>query len=157
MNLTYLINKLTEIRDQVGDLPAEVLYAGPITAICVSSNKVAFEFAMEIEDGKSRWAKWEAMFTLANIEVLNSWEIPNQCWPQAYMKLRAENPWWLIQVPQGIIQIGWRKRVISIDWSGTSFRGIITEDNVTKSDTMVHAWSEEKAIEYLKALKEHIS
>lgn len=68
-----------------------------------------------------------------------------------------QNPWWLIQVPQGIIQIGWRKRVISIDWSGTSFRGIITEDNVTKSDTMVHAWSEEKAIEYLKALKEHIS
>ena len=62
------------------------------------------------------------------------------------------DPWWLVRTSRGLIKIGWRKRVINIDWSDTNLRVIVTPDDVTKSVVMVHAWSEEKAVEYLKAL-----
>lgn len=95
-----------------------------------------------------------ALFDLANIKVLNIWEIPNEYWPKTerYAELRETNPWWLVKTPAGIIKIGNRKRVISIDWSDTKIRGEITKDDVTKSDDMVHAWSMPKALEYMTAL-----
>lgn len=57
-----------------------------------------------------------------------------------------------MKTPKGLIQIGWRKRVISIDWSDTGIRRVVTEDDVTKDDTMVHAYSYAKALAYLTAL-----
>lgn len=49
------------------------------------------------------------------------------------------------------ILIGWRKRVINIDWSqwGYDFSYLFTNENVTKGKDGIHAWGEEKAIEYL--------
>lgn len=67
-----------------------------------------------------------------------------------------EDPWWLIKTPRGMIQIGWRYRVINIDWSETPVRQIITQDDVTKSTTNVHAWSVAKAIEYLTELRKSL-
>jgi hypothetical protein len=64
-----------------------------------------------------------------------------------------EDHWWLVKVDQGYIKIGWRKRVINIDWSETPLRKIITPDDVTKSGDMVHAWSIAKAIEYLTEVR----
>lgn len=95
-----------------------------------------------------------AIFTLAGIQVLNLWELANRYWPtvDAYLKIRAESPWWLVKTPFGLIMIGWRKRVINIDWSDTSLRVVVTKDDVTKDETHVHAWEEVKAVEYLKAL-----
>ncbi len=61
-------------------------------------------------------------------------------------------PWWFVKTGMGWIEIGWRKRVISIDWSETHVRAIVTCDETTKDDHSVHAWSEEKALEYLKSL-----
>lgn len=60
--------------------------------------------------------------------------------------------WWFVKTPCGWIKIGWRKRVINIDWSDTPIRKIITEEETTKDESHVHAWSEEKALTYLKAL-----
>lgn len=99
-----------------------------------------------------------ALFALSDIPVLNTWELPNQYWPDVdeYAEIRKQNPWWLVKTPVGLIQIGWRKRVISINWSDTAIHAIITEDDVTKSQEMVHAYSEEKAIQYLKVLSTHI-
>ncbi len=69
-----------------------------------------------------------------------------------------ENPprqtWWFVKTEIGWVEIGWRKKVISIDWSDTDIRAVITNDDVTKEAHFVHAWSIEKALEYLKALKE---
>lgn len=63
-----------------------------------------------------------------------------------------DRPWWEIDfVNVGPIVIGWRKRVIVIDWSktGSSLVGGITSDDTTRDDTMIHAWGYGKAIEYL--------
>lgn len=111
-----------------------------------------------------------ALFTVAGIVVLKVWQLPNGYWPTAtpddwsdpqqvsdfvrYAQLRESSPWWLVRTSFGLVKIGWRKRVLNIDWSDTSIREIVTADDVTKEPTMCHAWSELKAVEYLKSLAE---
>lgn len=95
-----------------------------------------------------------SLFALARIDTSKQWEIRNKYWPPAYVERIANSPWWLVKTTKGIIEIGWRKRVISIDWSDTDIRKIVTLDQVTKDETSVHAYSEEDAITYLKSLAE---
>lgn len=98
----------------------------------------------------------ESLFTLANITILNIWELKNKYWPDAYTDMILNNPWWLVKTEFGLIEIGPRKRVINIDWSDTKIRKIITEDDVTKNEIMVHAWSMTKALEYLINLNKEL-
>lgn len=99
-------------------------------------------------------AKVRALMELADIPVLSLHRIENKYWPNNghYEEIRRESPWWLVRTPFGLIEIGWRKRVISIDWENTDLRGQVTDDDVTKSETMVHAWSYVKALTYLTEL-----
>lgn len=96
----------------------------------------------------------ESIFILAGVKILGIWRLENQYWPrcEGYDRVRAESPWWLIKTREGMIKIGWRKRVISIDWSDTGLCRYPTKDDTTMTSSMVHAWTVEKAIEYLKAL-----
>ncbi len=89
------------------------------------------------------------MFALAHIPILKVWEIKNQYWND-----RSFNPWWLVRTPKGMIEIGWRKNVLSIDWEDTPVRSIITTASVTKTETLVHAWSIQDAITNLIRLGE---
>lgn len=65
-------------------------------------------------------------------------------------------PWFIVDTPWGPLRIGYRKRVINIDWSdtqinhngGVTFKG----EGVTIGRTYIHAWGKEKAIEYLRVL-----
>lgn len=75
-----------------------------------------------------------AMFVTANIPILEFKELKNQFPDGTY-------PWWFVKTPKGWIEIGW------IDWSDTDIRKSVTTD-----DTMVHAWTELKAAEYLTTL-----
>lgn len=100
----------------------------------------------------------DAIFILAGIPVEKKWELANKYWPDTpeYADIRSKNPWWLVQTPYGMVEIGWRKRVIQIDWSDTKFRGIVTPDQVTQEETLVHAWSYSKAVAYMTDLKRMI-
>jgi hypothetical protein len=64
--------------------------------------------------------------------------------------------WLLVMTPVGPIQIGWRKRVISIDFSQTvleeSAGELFPSEDVTKYDQVVHAWGYEKAKEYIERI-----
>lgn len=97
----------------------------------------------------------EALFLTAGLPVQKVWELPNGYWPEHpdYAEMRAQTPWWLVQTAIGLVQVGWRKRVMDIDWSGTSIRTIVTEDDVTKNEEHVHAWSNDKAVAYLITLR----
>ncbi len=101
---------------------------------------------------KSR-AEAQSIMLLAGFDVVRTWELANRYWPDAPTYDSVRRPWWLFETDIGLIQIGWRKRVINIDWEATSIRIVVTEDDVTKDDAHVHAWSVEKAITYLRALK----
>lgn len=101
----------------------------------------------------------EALFKLADIPVEKIWEISNKYWPDTpqYTDIRRNNPWWLVKtIPYGMFEIGWRKRVIQIDWSDTGKYTTVTADDVTKNGTMVHAWSYAKAVEYLTEWKKQV-
>jgi len=94
----------------------------------------------------------EAVATLSGLEVERVWELANGYWPDSPDYDEVRTPWWLLQTEIGLIQLGWRKNVIHIQWDACAVRGIVTSDEVSKGDTYVHAWSTEKAIEYLREL-----
>jgi len=62
-------------------------------------------------------------------------------------------PWLEVTTIKGLIKIGWRKRVINLDWSESDIdvdaESIFAQENVTKGDKLIHCWGYEKAIEYL--------
>lgn len=66
------------------------------------------------------------------------------------------NPWLKVQTFRGPITIGWRKRVINIDWSESnialSANDLFPSEDVTKGDKYIHAWGYEKAKAYLAVL-----
>lgn len=66
----------------------------------------------------------------------------------------AARPWWEIEFEGvGPVVVGWRKRVIVIDWSKTGRQlmpKMVTEDDVTKNAVLVHAYGYGKAIMYLQ-------
>jgi hypothetical protein len=99
--------------------------------------------------------EFEAIFTLAGLPIEKTWVLENNYWPKMPTYFDIATPWYLFRTPLGLIRIGWRKRVISIHWEDTPIRCEVTADEVTKEDTMVHAWTPEKAVEYLKELRKH--
>jgi RNA polymerase subunit RPABC4/transcription elongation factor Spt4 len=68
-------------------------------------------------------------------------------------------PWYKVKTDCIEILIGWRSKVISIQSSHPqiNFVELFSDENVTKETNLIHAWGEEKCIEYLKRIKESIS
>lgn len=113
----------------------------------------AWELRRQFEErAKREEEEFRAIFTLAGIEIQKTWYLQNNYWPNHPDYFDIRTPWYLFRTPLGLIRIGWRKRVISIHWEDTPIKKTVTEDNVTKDEQMVHAYTPEKAIEYLKAL-----
>jgi hypothetical protein len=103
----------------------------------------------------------QALFLLAGITVKKIRALPDGYSydpdDDRYFSTPPYQVWWFVKTAVGWIEIGWRKRVININWEDLPVRTIVTDDNVTKNFEMVHAYSEEKAIEYLAALSREIT
>lgn len=120
----------------------------------------------------------EGLFRVAGFKVKRTWELPNgycggsasvlrdiedklspnYTYPPLEERIKTclwplRSPWWLVLTDFGPIEIGWRKRVISIDWSATNIRGVVTTDETTKGLGHVHAWTMDAAVRYLTALR----
>ena len=80
-------------------------------------------------------------------------EIPNGYCSQYCCK---HLPWFIVTTQVGRVKIGWRKRVIQIDWSETrntkNSEELFAKEDVTKEAKMIHAWSYEDAKRYLEAI-----
>lgn len=119
---------------------------------CPSCRGKGFTYERPIEAPKITKEQVQAFFFLAGIQIKDIHEIANGYWPDSYVELRAASPWWLVETYRGLIKIGSRKRVIEVDWSRTGAKGVVTEDDVTKSETYVHAWDGIKLLTYLMKL-----
>lgn len=70
--------------------------------------------------------------------------------------------WFIIKTDNGDIKIGWRKRVIQIEWLDNykQFRFNGENEDVTKEfsrkERYIHAWNTEKTIDYLRQAKRTI-
>lgn len=100
--------------------------------------------------GKEATEKLIGLFTGRDIFVQ---EIPNEYWNED-----VHNPWLIVTTKKGHIKIGWRKRVIVIDWSASIIEAesdtLFPDEDVTKGEKYIHAWGYEKAQEYIdKILK----
>lgn len=115
-----------------------------------TQSKYRYQLVREEKNAKPIFPEEQvkAFFTVAGISVSKMWPVLNRYWGEN----NTRGPWWLVKTELGYIQLGWRKRVISIDWSDTAIRKIVTEDNVTKGMDHVHAYSEEDVVKYLKQL-----
>jgi hypothetical protein len=81
-------------------------------------------------------------------------QIPNEYGPYGA-------PWLVVTTNIGRIKLGWRKRVINIDWSQTIVKTeaeeLFKEEEVTKGysgEFYVHAWGYEKAKKYIDKIHE---
>ncbi len=86
--------------------------------------------------------------------VLN--DIPNEYWRPSVDCIPP--PWFLVELPEGDIKIGKRKNVINIDTSKFSKIDCSELFEKEKADVTVwkdgiHAWGDEKAVEYLTKIR----
>lgn len=102
-----------------------------------------------IENGKEVKKKILALFN----EPIFVEEIPNGYCSRACC---INYPWFIVTTKIGHIKIGWRKRVINIDWSKTIVKAtaenLFPNEEVTMEGHSIHAWGYEKAKEYLDIL-----
>lgn len=106
----------------------------------------------EIEaEAKKMVEKLKAVFLLADIEIKSFHQLPNgYCGDQCC----SHRPWGLAETKYGLIKIGWRKRVISIEWpteAEVNGKNVKSKDEewITHWEAGVHAYGWAKAVEYL--------
>ncbi|HBA71762.1 MAG TPA: hypothetical protein DCZ63_06090 [Geobacter sp.] len=65
-------------------------------------------------------------------------------------------PWFVVTTKIGRFTIGWRKRVINIDWSDTTCKlagsEIFAGEDTTIGFRFIHAWGLDKATEYVSKI-----
>jgi hypothetical protein len=100
----------------------------------------------EIKKVRQEYVYFREVFEKAGATGALLKEIPN-----SYCPCETCGPWFVARLPYGDITIGWRKRVINIDWSSTKvdLSGLFLEEDTTKGAHMIHAWGKDKAIDYV--------
>jgi len=95
-------------------------------------------------------AEFTALFMRVEIPILELRVIPNEYYPHPQAL-----PWVKVETYRGEIKLGWRKRVINIDWSNSQLKAspsLFGTESVTKWEGGIHAWSMEDAAKYLSRL-----
>ena len=86
--------------------------------------------------------------------------IPNQYCSRYCCEM---SPWYKVTTPKGVITIGWRKRVIHLEWEPRVTGGINADTlfpnekvygdvDVTRYDCVIHAYGYDKAKQYLSVI-----
>lgn len=107
--------------------------------------------AQRANDARERF---DVIFSKAGFTQISLAEIPNQYCPCIICE-----PWYRARTEVGTITIGWRKRVINIDWSRATradLRPLFANEPVTKEAGLIHAYGEAKAEEYLRRVREEL-
>ena len=98
-------------------------------------------------------AEIEKVFVDAGFPAIFMEPIPNEYFgDNDPWSLRS--PWYIVTTRIGHFKVGWRKRVLVLDWERTEVKTtadtLFQNEDVTKGEHMIHCWSYAKATEYLK-------
>jgi hypothetical protein len=66
--------------------------------------------------------EFEEAFEKSGLPAVYMEEIPNEYWPEPYVIGRALSPWFVCTTRVGHFKVGWRKRVIVLDWERTDVK-----------------------------------
>jgi len=92
---------------------------------------------------------FKEIFKEAGIEIVKIANIRNQ-----YCDCIECSPWLTVTTKKGDITLGWRKRVINIDFGAMNdtvdIPTVFAKEDVTTSSNSIHAWGKDKCVEYLK-------
>jgi hypothetical protein len=131
-----------------------------------NDNMAMYRIAEQIEDAimreglsldaeaiKSRQEEHDKLLDCFNGEGIFVEEIPNGYSNSWYY---SQSPWYKVTTRKGIITLGWRKRVISIEWeprvNPATADELFPNEDVTKYERLIHAWGYEKAKAYISQL-----
>jgi hypothetical protein len=143
--------------DPVGDMKTPYVYLGTTADNIIEEMKMmaATRDPKTKERQLQMRQQFEQIFCEAHLHPFHMRMIPNEYCPKHCC---ITLPWFVVTSRLGPIKIGWRKRVISIDWRDSDVKAdgsqLFKDENVTALDAGVHAWSNEKATAYLIRLKE---
>ena len=110
------------------------------------------------KDGMEMFTK---IFTDAGFSDITLSETKNE-----YGSEDRRGPWWNVHTPFGTIRVGWRKRVIEIEWSALHtapqlhilpIHSLFDDVTDTKTHTLIHAYNYGTATEYLTRIYKHLS
>jgi hypothetical protein len=90
----------------------------------------------------------------------NCVDVPNDYWKSKLFDFRS--PWMRVYTSSGVFLVGWRKRVIELNWEDTIFTStaeeLFKDENTTKDKKMIHAWGYEELQAYLTRIRDsHVS
>ncbi len=116
---------------------------------------ICMEWAKDNEAGKrdAHVVELSELFKSAGFDPIHVETVANEYCSQSCC---YHLPWIIVTTDKGRIKLGWRKRVLNLDWSDSDL-GIDGEvmfkgENTTTGQSYIHCWSYEKAIEYLTKL-----
>lgn len=99
--------------------------------------------------------RFREIFVVAGFQTVTMTSRPNEYCPCDHCA-----SWFDVNTEFGVITIGWRKRVINIDWkwvTGKNPKGLFASEDVTNGDFYIHAWGWDKAQEYLTRIYRELS
>ncbi len=104
--------------------------------------------------------RFRRIFEKAGFKDIRMESLPNE-----YCSCDFCAPWFSVNTEFGTIKVGWRKRVINIDWRlmeevlsesdelpQNSIISLFENEDVTKANTFIHAWGWDKAQDYLSRI-----
>jgi len=120
-------------------------------------NQIEMEWMKEFKqkEREEEVGRLSSLFSQAGFETIYVKVVDNEYDNSAFYYTR---PWLYVTTQRGIIKIGWRKRVINLDWSQSDIavfgQDLFKGEESTVGDKFIHCWSEEKAVECLTKLRE---
>jgi hypothetical protein len=93
----------------------------------------------------------KSMFVATGFKVSKVYVLENKYWPfnNAYLDIRAKNPWFLLKTQFGLIEVGRRKRVIQLDWTDICDKSLTPKEGeewITNAPGYVHSYSNEALV-----------
>lgn len=85
-------------------------------------------------------------------------QVQPRCLPNRYCPCDHCPPWFQFDYGAAQITLGWRKRVVHIEWHGVDIDGevIFKDEAVTKDRFYVHAWGMKDVEKYLVRLRDNL-